>query len=444
MSRLKEITSVTSSEFSRFGETKRTEITRLLYEITKRENISIHTLLEDLPIQTRDYNLLKQNLIKRRFPSLSARYAAGQFYLGKVDIDTNLAANVQQYQFSPKYIYIEKEAEGYELSQRVRSLFPQSKISTISKYKNAIKNKPYSIQAYNERRDYLYIVKEQYDFFKNCPCSPKTVSCGLHIVNMGSGCAYDCAYCYLQGFLNSPGIVIPANIDDFFEQFKQYKADIRVGSGEYSDSLIFDHITGFSKKIVNFFRDYPKTQFEFKTKSNNIANLLKVKAAKNIVVSWSINTPRITDSIEHFTATFEERLAAAEKCAHAGYSVGFHFDPIFKYKNAIEEYKKVVEQIFARIPSENIAWFSLGTLRMTSDLRKAIENRFPQNQFLNEEMIVGHDKKVRYDHRTRMNIYTEMTNQIRHFHEDAKIYLCMEEKSLCNDCQSFPFKKDNQ
>lgn len=443
MVQLDEIDNFIKTEYTHFGETKRVEISRLIYEIVKRENISTAQLQQSMPSKARDYDTVKKSLIQRRFPQLHDRYKANDFYLGKIEIDPSLKADIAKYRYNPKNIYIEQEALGYKLSDRVQRLFDGAQVQVIGKYKDFIKNKPYSIQAYNERRDHLYIIKENYDFFKNCPCSPKTVSCGLHIVNMGSGCAFDCAYCYLQGFLNSPGIVLPANLDDFFTQFKQYKQDIRIGSGEYSDSLIFDHITEFSTDIVNFFRHYPKTQFEFKTKSNNIDNLLNVKACKNIVVSWSVNTQWITDSIEHFTANLDDRLKAAQLCAQAGYSVGFHFDPIFHYENSVEQYKEVVDRIFDHVKPKDIAWMSLGTLRMTSQLRKTIENRFSDNEFLDAEMIVGHDRKIRYDHRVRMNIYKVMTDKIRSYHKDAKIYLCMEEKSLCNDCQTFPFKKGN-
>ncbi len=441
MTDIKELNNIVATSFAHFGETKQIQIARLLYEITKRDGFKARDIIDQMPTSGLNFHDVKKALVSRRYPTLSKVYPAKDFYLGKVDIDPDLKADVSKRTLSPANIYIEKEVETSDLAKRVKQHFPQAKTHVIDQYNQFIQNKSYSIKDYNNRLDHFYIVREKYDFFKNCPCSPHTVACGLHIVNLGSGCAFDCSYCYLQGFINAPGIVLPGNIDDFFEEFKKYRQDIRIGSGEYSDSLVFDHITEYSPKIVEFFRGYPRSQFEFKTKSVNIDNLFKVKAAANIVIAWSINTSRITNSIEHFTASFDERIAAAVKCAQAGYSVGFHFDPIFQYEGAEKEYKRIIDTIYKNISPKSIAWLSLGTLRMTNSLRKAIENRFPDNTILDEEMILGHDQKIRYDHRTRSTIYQNMTKWIRQHHSDVKLYLCMEEKSLCSSCQTFPFTK---
>lgn len=108
----------------------------------------------------------------------------------------------------------------------------------------------------------VFIIREQFDFFQPCPCAPGARSCGYHIMNAGFGCGYDCAYCFLQGYINAPGLVFPGNLDDFFTQFKACdRPGMRIGSGQFTDSLLFDHITGFSSELIRFFRDFPDVYF---------------------------------------------------------------------------------------------------------------------------------------------------------------------------------------
>jgi len=135
------------------------------------------------------------------------------------------------------------------------------------------------------------VIKESFDFFRLCPCTPHAYGCGYHIANLGMGCPMECTYCYLQDYTNAPGIAFPANLDDFFDAFKNYEHDIRLGSGEFTDSLVFDNLTEYSPQIIDFFRQYPNARFEFKTKTNNIDLILKANPAstqyRDCVVSQS-------------------------------------------------------------------------------------------------------------------------------------------------------------
>ncbi|MCB9747872.1 MAG: hypothetical protein H6755_05625 [Candidatus Omnitrophica bacterium] len=438
------ITDYIEKEFTRFGFTKRQEVSRLLFEIAKRDQCHYLDILKDCTEGDFQFADLKKYLLQRRYPVLSQKKSSLRFPLTKLDIDPANRANLSALKRFLN-IYIEKKVAESPLAKRVTDSFPEAKVEIIDRYKEYFGKIQYSIQDYNQRKESLFIVKEEFDFFKRCPCSNDSVYCGLHVVNLGSGCPLECGYCYLQGYINSPGIILPGNIEDFFEQFKlyreKYRQDIRVGSGETTDSLVYDHITGFSAEIVNFFRKYPKSIFEFKTKTNNIDLLLTVNPLDNIIVSWTISPERVVNSVEHFTASLQERLEAASKCADKGYKIGMHFDPIIYYANWEEEYHELVDQVFKHIPKERLAWFSVGTLRMTPKLRHVIENRFPEISILNEEFQIGYDGKLRYDDQRRFEIYAKVKSWIRSYSKDIYIYLCMEEKVMCQSADIGPVKK---
>ncbi|MBF0619974.1 MAG: DNA photolyase, partial [Candidatus Omnitrophica bacterium] len=150
-------------------------------------------------------------------------------------------------------------------------------------------------------------------------------------------------------------------------------------------------------------------------------------AASNIVVGWSVNTPRMIAENEYYTASLEARLDAARQCAKAGYSLAFHFDPMFYYDGWEEEYASVVDAIFQAVPARSIRWISLGTLRMTPLQKKVIENRFPENRILSAELVTGVDGKLRYSGDVRQKMYGRMKEQIlRRADPSTMLYLCME------------------
>ena len=430
-----------SANFPQFGINKRRQLARLLYEIAKREQCDYQELLKEASQTRRDFPHLKRQLMRRRFPMLTENERNACDDLSELDINPDYQIRLKKKPLIlPKRFFIETSVMDSDLVKRLQVRFPSIPQVPISTYKEFTAQTPWSIGDYNQRTDNFFLVRENFDFYKACPCAPQSLHCGYHVVNLGSGCAFECAYCYLQDYLNGPGIVVPANIENFFDQFAKYKQNIRVGSGELTDSLIFDHLTGYASMIVDFFKKYPGSTFEFKTKSNNIDGLLSVTPGENIVISWSLNPQTVIETTEFQTASLTERLEAARKCVAAGYKVAFHFDPIIYYVNWENDYRNLIQQTFAQIDQSCIAWLSLGTLRMTTRLKKIIENRFPQNTILDEEFLSGHDGKLRYSPRLRTEIYTKMKEWILSRAPQVYLYLCMEEKEVCGTCETAPLK----
>jgi spore photoproduct lyase len=97
-----------------------------------------------------------------------------------------------------------------------------------------------------------------------------------------------------------------------------------------------------------------------------------------------------------YTCNLKERISAAKRRTDAGFKVGFHFDPIIYSHGWEKEYEETVNLIFDNIKPSSIAWISLGTLRFSPGLKKIAQNRFQKNTFLDEELILGFDRKIRY------------------------------------------------
>lgn len=416
--------------FPDFGVNKKQEISRLVYEISKIEKTQPQKILTS--ISSGNFETVKKELLKRRFPYASLNDNTMRPYLPKLDLDPENSFNKNKSKLNPRKIFIEKSVGPAHLKNNFKAFFPKAEFIEIESLKKFIRgNKKPGMAGYNKRRDTIFLSSEKYDFFKKCPCTKGAIECGYHIFNLGFGCIFDCAYCYLQEYNNVPGLIFPANMDKYFEEFKHYKKPkMRIGTGEFSDSLMLDHITEYSPAIIEFFREHKDVTFEFKTKSSNINNLLKAKHSGNIVVSWSLNPQKIVDKNEFFTACLSERLASAEKCAEAGYKIGFHFDPVIYFKGWKREYSGVIDLLFNKIKTGEIAWISMGTFRFKPELKPIIENRFPENEILNEELLLGYDDKLRYPYGLRLEIYKFLLAAFKKHSKNLPLYLCMEEASI--------------
>ena len=94
-------------------------------------------------------------------------------------------------EISPTTVYVEHAAQGSALAKRLASLFPKARFEAIESYKHFVAGKTFTPQDYNRRLATFFVVQEQYDFIKPCPCSNNVKSCGYHNVNLGFGCPFD-------------------------------------------------------------------------------------------------------------------------------------------------------------------------------------------------------------------------------------------------------------
>ena len=182
--------------------------------------------------------------------------------------------------------------------------------------------------------------------------------------------------------------------------------------------------------MIPFFAEQPNALLELKTKSDRVEELLKLDPKGRVVVSWSMNPEKVIESDEFLTASFEERLTAARRCQEAGYKLGFHFDPMVEYPGWEEDYRAMVERIFAVVDHRRIAWISMGVVRNTPGLKRIMRERFPSTRLLSGEQVLCADGKMRYFKPLRVGMYRKMLHWIRDLSPIVFVYLCMESKEV--------------
>ncbi len=412
----------------KLGVNKQRELVRLVYEIAKRDKISAAEILP--PEKNLNFERAKKILLQKRYPINFKIARKDQFYLPKLELDPTQEADLSPRSFVPKTVYIETSVKDTPLAARVRRAFPRADFKEIDG-KTQVGSPNFS-----KRLDTLLIHREKYDFLKPCPCSCGSSGCGYNLINLGFGCRFECEYCFLQQYQNLHAVLLPANVDEFLAKidgatFRTGPFDRpRIGSGEFTDSLVFDDLTQYSAKLVPFFRARPHLQFEFKTKSVNIGGLLNAGGCENVVVSWSVNAAPVTNEAEHFTPGLTARLQAACEVARAGYRLGFHFDPVVIYEGYQQDYARTVAEMADTLPHDKIAWISVGTLRFSRELKKQIETRFPTNTILDGEFLLDFDGKMRYSDAQRLEAYRFLVPLLRKTFPKAVVYLCMEDPAV--------------
>lgn len=336
-----------------------------------------------------------------------------------------------------KKVWIENKIANHYKTKHILSKLGDIDIDYFDDLNTLIHNTP-TVFHPKDRSKTLVLSAIRGEILRKCPGTHGHLCCNYHIINQYIGCPIGCSYCILQGYLNQPFTIINVDIESIFEELENFQRNypgkqIRIGTGELGDSLVYDHLTNFSEDFLEFFAGRNEFIFEFKTKTTNIDLLLKLRSPGNIVVGFSVNPDIVRINEEEFSATLKERIDAAAALVNAGYKIALHFDPIVSIANAEQEYKQTINFIFSQLKPEDIAWISLGTFRYTNDLKSMMEYNYPKSSLLSREFVLCSDNKFRYFRPERTNLYKMVIGFLHDINKDLPIYLCMESPEVWMD-----------
>ncbi len=329
-------------------------------------------------------------------------------------------------------IFIENDIKNYKQVKKILNSFNNSEVKIIERY-NSIFGKTY--KPYLQKRDNLnlFLAKKRGILIKKTPDNY-----GLHgeshyyFIN-SYNCIYECQYCYLQGYFNSPDIVLFLNYKDIINEIENIYRNsnksktIWFHAGEFSDSLALSHLSGELNYYFDLFKNLTSAKLELRTKSNNITQLLKQQPIANIITTFSLSPHDITYNIENKTPSLKKRLEAIEKLHQNNFPIGIHFDPIIYSDNYQEQYENLLIELNNAISLDKISYISLGVIRFTPEVFAKVKANYPKSKILGDNFIKSFDNKIRYSRPKRTKILLSIKELcIKSGIDKKKIYLCME------------------
>ena len=260
----------------------------------------------------------------------------------------------------------------------------------------------------------------------------KYICCRVNVLRSVHNCPFECTYCFLQNYLNDGMTKVVSDVDALISEVRsKITAEpgrlFRIGTWELGDSLALEGETGQAASLIKQFSGLGNAVLELKTKSDCVDNILRVEHKGKTVVSWSLNTEYVTGAEELGTAPLKRRLEAMRKVVDTGYLIGLHFDPMILHDRWERGYGSLVRRVFETIPPERVAWISIGSLRFNPEMKKKIENNYPESRLTCTEMVLGDDAKMRYVKPVRVEMYRTLYGEIiKYISKDNLVYLCME------------------
>jgi len=196
--------------------------------------------------------------------------------------------------------------------------------------------------------------------------------------------------------------------------------------GKLQDGLALDALTGYSRIMVPFFARQKQARLILLTKSTNVENLLDLEHQKHTILSWSLNPPEVSSVFERNVPSPDERIAAMQKCADAGYPLRAVIMPIIPVEGWHEIYASFIENLLMSVPLERV---TLGQICSYSAALKLTERKLGKTNPISShlEKTKSNDGRIRFPLKLRIEVYRHLIDTIREFQPQLHISLCMEE-----------------
>lgn len=332
-------------------------------------------------------------------------------------------------------IFIEEKLVNEQRTKNILKRFPKSDQQIIRHFDDVFGKvkKPY---LHKRESLNLFIAAKRGELVKVAPEAYGFSSEPHYYFFHQLNCIYECEYCYLQGYFNSPDIVLFSNYEEIGQRIQQIVKESPIGqkpwfhSGEFSDSLALSQLTGEWPYYFKLFKTLPSAFLEIRSKSVNVKPLLDLEAIPNIIVSFSLSPQAHTLEYDKKTPPFSKRLEAIKKLVAKGYNIGLHFDPLIYSDDFKEQYSNCIREVAEALPNSQCQYISTGVVRFTKDVYREFQSSYPRSKIHASTLEHSFDGKVRYPEKLRFAMMDFVKQQcIENGFSAEKVYLCMEESS---------------
>lgn len=254
-------------------------------------------------------------------------------------------------------------------------------------------------------------------------------------------CPYGCSYCYLagtQGVRFSPSIKVYVNLDEILAEIDRVARKLGREEafylGKLQDGMALDPLTGYSRVMVPFFAEHPFARLRVLSKCADFDNVLDLDHKGRTVLCWSLNPPAVRKDYEVITPPVEDRIAAMEKCAAAGYPIRVMLMPIIPIPDWRRHYDELLESLLTRVPLDRL---TLGGVCSYGPALRIMEAKLGRDNLISRSLTVldnsPDDGRTRYSLSERAAIYRHLLGTIRRLRPGQTCALCMEDPALARE-----------
>lgn len=293
------------------------------------------------------------------------------------------------YQEHFQHIYVEEAILQSPDVERVLRKFPKAKVIPIRHYKDVFNRKKQGRLAQSRSRKLILAKKEGqrlYDGAVVCQDFSESHFCYTSLL---MNCPFHCAYCYLQGMYPSSNLVMFLNLEDYFSDCKKWiaeKGSLYLCISYDSDLLAMEGVYPYVEEFARFLNQENALRIEVRTKAGGEGLWRKMQrlplssdARKRMIFAFTLSPEEIIEEAEEGTARLSSRIFAIQKALEEGYLVRLCFDPMIYHPRWKTLYSDLLQEVFEKIPMEQIHDCSLGSFRISESYLKAMGKALPNS-----------------------------------------------------------------
>ena len=293
------------------------------------------------------------------------------------------------YQEHFQHIYVEEALLQSPDVERILRKFPKAKVIPIRHYKDVFNRKKQGRLAQSRSRKLILAKKEGqrlYDGAVVCQDFSESHFCYTSLL---MNCPFHCSYCYLQGMYPSSNLVMFLNLEDYFSDCKKWiaeKGSLYLCISYDSDLLAMEGVYPYVEEFARFLNQENALRIEVRTKAGGEGLWRKMQrlplssdARKRMIFAFTLSPEQIIEEAEEGTARLSSRIFAIQKALEEGYLVRLCFDPMIYHPRWKELYSDLLQEVFEKIPMEQIHDCSLGSFRISESYLKAMGKALPSS-----------------------------------------------------------------
>ena len=293
------------------------------------------------------------------------------------------------YQEHFQHIYVEEAILQSPDVERVLRKFPKAKVIPIKHYKDVFNRKKQGRLAQSRSRKLILAKKEGqrlYDGAVVCQDFSESHFCYTSLL---MNCPFHCAYCYLQGMYPSSNLVMFLNLEDYFSDCKKWiaeKGSLYLCISYDTDLLAMEGVYPYVEEFARFLNQENALRIEVRTKAGGEGLWRKMQklplssdARKRMIFAFTLSPEEIIEEAEEGSARLSSRIFAIQKALEEGYLVRLCFDPMIYHPRWKELYGDLLQEVFEKIPMEQIHDCSVGSFRISESYLKAMGKALPSS-----------------------------------------------------------------